>query len=207
MLRGTSQADPLSKSWCAALSCDRKAREACWSSPRGMYKFTTTVVILSKQQSFGANFDCAPWLLKRLKTRRGTVSEVRTNDASSVEVADDAGEVAEAAQQREVVTEAVGVEEEARATPLPAPVMWHQQGPDLPGTSLVYVDEEEVIHLQKKRKLELALLEESIMAQERKQEAEQAKYMYGREKKKTTYMRITPISAVMTLVSHHSSML
>ena len=36
------------------------------------YKFTTTVVILSKQQSFGANFDCTPWLLKRLKTRRGT---------------------------------------------------------------------------------------------------------------------------------------
>ncbi|XP_045122671.1 uncharacterized protein LOC123511115 [Portunus trituberculatus] len=36
------------------------------------YKFTTTVVILSKQQSFGANFDCAPWLLKRLRTRRGT---------------------------------------------------------------------------------------------------------------------------------------
>ncbi|XP_045104414.1 uncharacterized protein LOC123499947 [Portunus trituberculatus] len=36
------------------------------------YKFTTTVVILSKQQSVDANFDCTPWLLKRLKTRRGT---------------------------------------------------------------------------------------------------------------------------------------
>ncbi|XP_045124076.1 uncharacterized protein LOC123512015 [Portunus trituberculatus] len=100
----------------------------------------------------------------------------------SVQAADDAGEVAEAAQQREVVTEEVGVEEEAPATPLPAPVMWHQQGPDLPGTSLVYVDEEEIIHLQKKRKLELALLEESIMAHERKQEAEQAKYMYYTQK-------------------------
>ena len=84
---------------------------------------------------------------------------------------------------REVVTKAVGVEE-APATPLPAPVMWHQQGADLPGTSLVYVDEEEIIHLQKNRKLELALLEESIMAHERKQEAEQAKYMYYTQKLK-----------------------
>ena len=74
---------------------------------------------------------------------------------------------------------APNLQQQAPASPLPTPNLLHRREVQFPGTPpIVFLDEEEVIHLKNKRKLELALLEESIKAQKETIKAQQAKYSY-----------------------------
>ena len=116
-----------------------------------------------------------------------------TSNAEAVAEAQQEEGAAEAACQGEdMENEAVCVEEEAADSPLPAPNQQQAADPPLPTPNLlhpwevqflgtppiVFLDEEEIIHLKNKRILELVLLEESIKAHQESIKAQQAMYEY-----------------------------